>query len=176
MASPSSSAARDSAAPALRVLLIRHGKAERHSATGFDEDRHLKPRGERQASWLAGKIVKAKSLPTLLLHSPLARAVETSRPLVKALKCKFEKADELAVGIKHHKVLELIKEHRGSKCIALVGHNPQLEEVAAALVTKLGTKGVDLRTGEALVIDIPADKPLAAGTLVERWRIDEEVD
>lgn len=158
----------------LRVLLIRHGKAQRHSESGRDEDRRLKPRGERQAKWLGQVLLKEQLVPVELLHSPVHRAVQTATRLAKVLGCEATEVDALTLGASARGVIELIKKRRDDGIVALVGHNPQLEEVAQILVPQLRKSGVELRTGESLVIEIPATADLTSGKLASRQRMADD--
>ena len=167
--------------PALRLYLIRHGKAERNSATGEDEDRKLKPRGERQAKYVADRLSKEKKALALLVHSPVLRAAHTAKLICAALKCKRSEDEALSVGEPARGILAVIDKHRGAGSgagvLAIVGHNPTLEVVAAALAPKhFKSQGVNLRTGEVLIIDLSADKGAGEGSLVGRWRLEEPED
>ncbi|MBL8758960.1 MAG: histidine phosphatase family protein [Phycisphaerae bacterium] len=161
-----------------RVVLVRHGKAQRNADSGRDEDRRLKPRGERQAKWL-GKTLRERGWPLLaLLHSPVHRAVQTANRLGEHAGCKPAEAEALALGAPPTGVVALIQARLKGKpgTLILVGHNPQLEEVACIMVPELRRKGVEISTGEALVIDLPADNSPTGGVLVERLRLDDDED
>ncbi len=162
----------------MRVYLIRHGKAERDAPTGRDDDRPLKPRGIRQATWLGETIAKLKKKPGVLLSSPLVRALDTARILGLALNLDLDVRDELST---RHNVNDLLKllitkssEH-APRAVAIVGHNPTLEIAASALLGG-ASNPIVLRTGEALVIDIDDFAKLGTGTLHKRLRCDEDDD
>ncbi len=162
---------------ALRLYIIRHGKAERNSATGEDEDRKLKPRGERQSHYIAEQLKKQKKKIALLLHSPTHRAEQTGKLIAADLGCKRVEAECLAVDEPVRGILALINTHRHAGCVAVVGHNPTLENVAASIAPRqFKDRDVELRTGEVLVIEIAEGKPLSEGSLVGRWRLDEVDD
>lgn len=163
-------------APSLRIILVRHGKAQRNSDSGRDEDRRLKPRGERQAKWLGKQLASLKITPDVLLHSPLHRAVQTASRLGDHLDCEITESDALAIGEPPRGVIDLIKKQRELTTVALVGHNPQFEELAKLLVPQFRKNGVDLRTGEALVIEIPKGADMTDAKLVSRLRFEEDDD
>jgi phosphohistidine phosphatase len=174
---PSKPAPKSGETPAkpLRLILIRHGKAQRHSDSGRDEDRRLKPRGERQAKWLGKQLSQDEMRPVVLLHSPVHRAVQTAARLADQLECETKEADALSLGGPARAVVDLVKRRRDAGVLALVGHNPQLEEVAQLMVPHFRRIGdVNLRTGEALVIELGND--LTGGKLLTRLRLEEEDD
>jgi phosphohistidine phosphatase len=166
---------------ACRVILVRHGKAQRNADSGRDEDRRLKPRGERQSKWL-GKLLKERGwTPSVLLHSPVHRAVQTATRLGEHVDCDATESEALTLGAPATGVVALIQSKTRAGLLVLVGHNPQLEEVAKIMVPELRRKGVGLRTGEALVIELPAagasgGAEVTKSVLVERLRLDDDED
>ncbi len=159
-----------------RVVLIRHGKAQRNADSGRDEDRRLKPKGERQAKWL-GKLMKERGwVPSVFLHSPVHRAVQTAMRIGEHADCEIKESEALTLGAPATGVVSLIQVKARAGLLVLVGHNPQLEEVARILVPELRRKGVELHTGEALVIELPAAGEITKSALVERLRLDDDED
>jgi phosphohistidine phosphatase SixA len=105
------------------------------------------------------------------------RTVQTARLMAGrggALELREEEA--LAVDQPARGVLGLIEANRERGYLVVVGHNPTLENVAAAVAPGMKGRGVNLRTGECLVFEVPEGQPLSKGTLVARWRLDEEDD
>ncbi|MGQ0626873.1 MAG: SixA phosphatase family protein [Phycisphaerales bacterium] len=163
--------------PRLRLYLIRHGKAERNSATGEDEDRKLKGRGERQAAFIGERLAKERHTLGALVHSPVLRAAQTAKVLAKACGCRPQEEPSLAVDEGPRKMTAVIEKHRAAGALAIVAHNPTLEAVAAGLAPRqFKTTPVNLRTGEVLVFDIAEGRSLSEGSLVGRWRLDDEDD
>jgi phosphohistidine phosphatase len=160
--------------PGLRLLVIRHGKAERQAPSGKDEDRALKPRGERQAEWLGEYLRTEHVLPALILHSPVLRAVQTARTLHARTKSPLQQVMALALGEPVRGVVHLVSSYRGMGTLALVGHNPQLSTLAAAMVPDLDEHDVDLRTGECLVLDVAPGVDVTSAMLTDRWRLEED--
>ncbi len=174
--SPSKPAGEHGRPSSLRIILIRHGKAQRNSDSGRDEDRRLKPRGERQAKWLGQQLKAAKLVPKVLLHSPLHRAVQTASRINEHFECEVDETDALSLTGSPRGVIDLIRTRRDAGVIALVGHNPQLEELAKLMAPQFRKNGVELRTGEALIIEIAPGADLTNAKLVNRLRLDEDED
>src|ERR1700693_4547489 len=59
------------------LMLLRHAKTEKDSATGNDRDRRLNAGGREDAPALGRYIATHKLAPQLVLVSPAARARET---------------------------------------------------------------------------------------------------
>lgn len=171
----------------MRVYVVRHGKAEQSSPSGRDEDRPLRPRGERQAEWLGAAIARSERRDgrdnPLLLSSDLVRAIETARRVHAGTGGELRVAPPLRTGFDPLAALALLDAElrcavpaRGSaaRAVILVGHNPQLEGLVALLAE--GSPGAEapLRTGEGVVLDLFADdRPLRA-RLRARLRLDED--
>ncbi|MFM9997012.1 MAG: SixA phosphatase family protein [Phycisphaerales bacterium] len=145
----------------MRLYIVRHGKAERDSASGLDRDRALRPRGERQARWLADQWAQALpgERPGLVLSSGYVRAMETAKIIVGVLACPLIHARELEIGHSAAAAAELVARRAGASAgrtpLVLVGHNPQLEHLLALLVTLPGGEAPAMRTGEAAVLELP---------------------
>lgn len=163
----------------MRLYLVRHGKAERDSPTGRDEDRPLRPRGIRQAQWLGEALGAqgAKHRPAIILSSPLVRALDTARILHQALRVPLETSNALATSADEHAVLRLVQERQTVPTLVLVGHNPTLEHAAAMLLQANSGPAPVLRTGEALAIDFKKNSALLGdGRLAASLRFDDDED
>jgi len=157
------------------LQIIRHGKAEKDSDTGRDEDRPLRKRGERQASFLGDLLSSPERRPTLLLASPAVRARETARLIAAEVGVEPALVEPLEVGRSVDDAIALIAAQDSASPLALVGHNNQLEDLVNALLRPADDFG-HLRTGEAAVLEIEADQiesPRGAARLLERLRLED---
>jgi phosphohistidine phosphatase len=118
-----------------RLFLVRHAKAEPHVGRG-DYERRLTDRGRADARRVAKALAARRTLPDFLIHSGAARAKETAEIFAAAWRHKVELQEDvglydasLATLLDHTRALADAREHVG-----LVGHNPGLGELAAALV------------------------------------------
>ncbi|MFN0010470.1 MAG: SixA phosphatase family protein [Phycisphaerales bacterium] len=157
----------------MRLIIIRHGKAERDAASGREHDRALTSVGHAQAEFLGQALKDAGLLPARLLHSPLVRAEQTAREISRGCGCTREVCDDLALDEPLGPVLERIHLARGTDTgvLALVGHNPRLEQLGALLCADLRGSGFRLRTGQSVVIDFTATAALDEGRLAETLRL-----
>lgn len=151
----------------MRLFVIRHGKAERQSASGRDRDRVLMPRGVRQAEHL-GTALHDRA-PALILSSPYARAWATAEIVQRTLGVPLRAEARLECDRPLSEAIEAIREHAPAGSLAVVGHNPTLSVLVGNLI---GKRGVELRTGEAAEIDLDPDT--LRGTLLVTLRLHED--
>jgi phosphohistidine phosphatase len=158
----------------MRLVIVRHGKAEADSPTGRDEDRRLKKRGERQAQWLGEQF--AKEPPALILSSSHQRAISTARFIQNATGSPLTFERRLELGHSVSQAIDAVVDHRPADGgpLMIVGHNPQLAQVVWVLLQGPPVQQVDLRTGEAVVVDVDPGNGLGTAKLVARLRMSEE--
>ena len=110
----------------MRLYLVRHAQAEPGHP---DELRRLTPEGREQARLLAERL--AGERPEAVVTSPLLRARETADVLARACGLEAEPDERLAPGATSADARRAASE-RGER-IVLVGHQPDLGRIAAAL-------------------------------------------
>jgi phosphohistidine phosphatase len=117
----------------LEIYLVRHGLAEERGGAKPDAERALTKKGRRRTKKAMRGFAKTGARPKLILSSPLVRAWETAEILAKVLDASEPRVEEdLAPGGEPARVLERLRaEDRES--VALVGHEPDLSELAALL-------------------------------------------
>ncbi|HEX9291455.1 MAG TPA: histidine phosphatase family protein [Anaeromyxobacteraceae bacterium] len=131
----------------VRVYLVRHGKAEKQAAHG-DAARRLTPEGRARFTAFAEQLAPRLEIARVV-SSPFARARETAQILAAATGARLEESGELASGTSSGREL-LALARRGGDGVALVGHNPELEE-AIALAAGAEQK---VRPGTIAAIDL----------------------
>jgi len=155
----------------MRVTLIRH--AEAGDDAPRDEDRSLTARGREDARQLGRGLAKRGVELSLLVSSPLVRAVQTAEIVAAEIvyRERIAVSDLLVPEGAASQVLTFLKSTarhlEGTPSIALVAHEPILSAVAAALIGK--PRYPPLRKAEALRIRL-GDDPRGTGVL--RWRVD----
>lgn len=154
---------------AMRLLLVRHAEAVPLATDGISSDFHrpLTDHGKVQAAALA-EALKARGVgATVIVTSPLIRAVETAEPLVAALTPgkEFVITERLASGeLKPKKLSKLAFELGGTP--VLVGHMPDLGEYAGWL-----TGGAAVDFDKAAVACINCRHEIAKGAGVLEWLV-----
>ncbi|WP_426011239.1 SixA phosphatase family protein [Caulobacter sp. DWR2-3-1b2] len=114
-----------------RLILMRHGKAEQHAASGGDFERALAPRGQSDAALMGKVLAKAGLAPDLALVSSARRTRETWDAAGPAFpKARAEPRRDL-YHAEAQDVLAAIREGApDSGTVMVVGHNPGLHELA----------------------------------------------
>ncbi len=157
----------------MHLIIVRHGKAHKDSATGRDEDRTLTGRGRRQAEWLGQHLNAKGPSPRVIVTSPLARAAETAGLIHEHLKIELCTDPRLGTDTSIEAVMELIAEQK-DECVMVVGHNPTLSVVAGALTAHGAKKTGELRTGEAIVLKFKGGAGPGRGEVEATLRLDED--
>lgn len=138
------------------LYLMRHGKSDWTDPDWTDKERPLKKRGRKAARCMGRFLEKAGQVPDLILASPAVRAAETARLLEAAFEAKVPGGvlPEL-----YGEPAEWESLKRGfpqkAESVLLVGHNPFLEDLAAALVGA-GPGGIRMATAAVVKISFDA--------------------
>lgn len=122
-----------------RLILLRHGKAERDSDSGEDFDRKLTERGVRESAATAATLADMGLVPDLVLVSSSAR----TRGTWAAAQGAFPQAAfriEPSLYHAEERVVRQLAEAAGqsSATVMIVGHNPGLQELTIRLLAEGG--------------------------------------
>ncbi len=152
----------------LELYLIRHGEAaERGKAYPDDSKRPLTGKG------LARLRKEAQALNALdvafdeIITSPLVRTRQTADTIADALKTKptVSTSDALAPAGSSASVMQELARHMRTARIALVGHEPNMGELAARLIG--AREPMEFKKGAICRIDFEVFPPKGVGQL--RW-------
>lgn len=161
----------------MELLLLRHGDAVDRAAWGDrrDEDRPLTDAGRAEARAAARALPALGAVPALILASPLLRAAQTAAVVaeVLALRDEVRRCPPLAPGGSPEAVLAALAAAGPPPSALLVGHTPDLGELAAWLVWGRAERPLPLRTGGLLRLTLP--DPPAPATADLRWLLPPRV-
>jgi len=117
-----------------RLILMRHGKAERHAQNGGDFERTLADSGRADAAVMARVLVAAGVAPDLLLVSSARRTRETAERIAPNFPAaRVEHLRDL-YHAEPEDVVQVIEAYAESAAtVMVVGHNPGLHELALRL-------------------------------------------
>jgi phosphohistidine phosphatase len=150
----------------MRVFLVRHGKASKAPQHRTDAERPLTERGRADVEALATFMSKADVEVHQIRHSGLVRAAQTAEILGQRLK---PSGGVIAVRGLHYAdpVDELARELRyETEPVMLVGHNPFMEELTAALLgINVGRTPVRFATSSTCCLDY------ASGEWTVKWAL-----
>lgn len=117
-----------------RLILMRHGKAEQHAASGGDFERALAPRGQNDATLMGKVLAKAGLSPDLALVSSARRTRETWEAVAPAFPAARSEQRRDLYHAEAQDVLAAIRDDApDSGTVMVVGHNPGLHELALRL-------------------------------------------
>lgn len=152
----------------MQVYLLRHGIAEEGTAGVDDADRALTQEGRRKLRQIIAAVADADVAPSLIVSSPLKRAVQTAEIASDVLKYKNQilRTKALLPGASVEQVWQELRVHRDEASVMLVGHNPLFSELPGYL---LGYREVqiDFKKGAILRLDLEHFPPQPRGIL--RW-------
>lgn len=155
----------------MEIYLLRHGDAVDRLTGGYarDEDRPLTEAGRGEARDAGQALVRLAAVPDLILTSPLVRAVQTATIAAEALRAGREPAicAPLAPGGRREAIVAALLAAGSPASVLLVGHMPDLGELAGWLVWGQPEATLAFRTGGLCRITTP--DPPAAGTGDLRW-------
>ncbi len=152
----------------MQVYLLRHGVAEEARIGASDAGRALTPYGRRKLRQVLKMASEAGVSPTLVLSSPLKRAMQTAQIAREVLGYKSDilRTKALAPGASANDVWEEIRVHQDEASLLLVGHNPLFSELAAYLLGDSKIE-IDFKKGAIFRVDLDNFPPHPKGIL--RW-------
>jgi phosphohistidine phosphatase len=152
----------------LELYLIRHGiAAERGEEWPDDSKRPLTSQGIAKLKKEARGLVALDVSFEQIVSSPLVRTRQTADVIAEVLKNKppISTSDALAPAGTPAAVIEEIAKHVRKARVALVGHEPNLGELAAQLIRS--RTPLEFKKGGICRIDFDVLPPKGAGAL--RW-------
>lgn len=168
------------------VWFVRHAKAvDRNSTSLSDFQRPLTPVGRKEFSHLCRRLAKRVSAPSLILSSPLIRAVQTA----EIIRREFTTAEEdcrieelLRPDFSVTKLLDILSNgpvrDKQVKSLAIVGHQPGFSAVLEACLglndpsdggSLGGEEKIQLVKGAIAAVEIPSPSTVAGCRL--KWLV-----
>lgn len=117
------------------LFLVRHAKSSWDESHLPDRERPLAERGRRDAPMMGRRLAREKVRPALILSSPASRALATATLIAAELDHGGNiVVDERLYACDAKTLLAVIAELGVDlECVLLVGHNPELTELAHRL-------------------------------------------
>jgi phosphohistidine phosphatase len=154
----------------MRLYIMRHGPAEDHAASGRDFDRALTASGRDRVRDVAKVLVEEDEHPLVLVSSSLVRALQTAEIVANVANVTgpVETRRELSPG---GAAMDLVREivTAGTKRVMLVGHEPDLGELAGQLAGRSFAAGLQkaMVVGLATRKEDPARLPMTLRFVLE---------
>ncbi len=133
----------------MKLYFLRHGEADWPNWTGSDDERPLTDAGKKELRRVAKFLTQIGVAPSVILSSPLLRAVQTAEIAQKQVGGELVTDEALASGATARGVRALLKKH-GAEEVMLVGHEPDFSALVHAFtggtvkMAKAGVARVDL--------------------------------
>ena len=150
----------------VQLYLIRHAiAAERGDAYPDDAKRPLTPDGISRMRKQAKGLNALGVTLDLIISSPLVRTRQTAEIVADALDAKPDVilSDALAPDGTADAVIQALSKHAKKRALALVGHEPNVGELAARMIG--ATRPLEFRKGGVCRIDFETLPPKGAGSL-----------
>ena len=149
----------------LRIYVLRHGIAEDAPPGGSDAGRALTEEGKQKLRNVLTCAREAGVKPSLILTSPLKRAVQTAEIAARILKVKQEPLETSALlpSGSPQRVWSEIRAQQAEELL-LAGHEPLLSTVVGFLLGSPALR-IDLKKAALVSIDLESPAPEPHGIL-----------
>jgi phosphohistidine phosphatase len=153
------------------LLLIRHAHAGDRDPAKWpdDRDRPLTDKGRKTQRMMARLLERLDLVPDLVLASPWKRAAQTAAVLAETLDLEHQPVpcEALAKDPDLSRLADFVGDPGAHEIVALVGHSPWMEELAAILLAGSATHlRMDFPKSGVMGIDL---QEIAAGAGELRW-------
>ncbi|MEW6719624.1 MAG: phosphoglycerate mutase family protein [Thermodesulfobacteriota bacterium] len=154
----------------MRLYLVRHAEAVERSGAVLETHRFLTAKGRLAFRDISRRVRELGASPEIIFSSPLVRAVQTAEILSERLKYRGEivVAPELSPGFDHRALRSLLAAAGHPREAAFVGHEPDLGELAAFLLSP-AVEEFPLRKGAVLGLEA---EDVSEGSGRFLWRAD----
>ena len=154
----------------MRVYIFRHGEAlsKGDPSISSDAERPLVEEGIRRTRQAAEGFRSLGISIDAIFTSPWVRAKQTAKIAadVLGLADRLLELDELAGDHAIEDVMNALARHSSMNDLMLVGHNPQLSELAAYLLSLSTGMQVDLKKSGMCTVEVDRIPPKKPGTLL----------
>ncbi|MDQ6861058.1 MAG: phosphohistidine phosphatase SixA [Verrucomicrobiota bacterium] len=130
----------------MKLYFLRHGDADWPKWNKPDDERPLTKRGKKEMKQVGRFLRDQKPKISLILSSPLPRALQTAEIAAEHLDVKLKEEPALAKGFNAQRLRQILKGRKAAN-VMLVGHEPDFSEVIAELTSgrvKLPKAGIAL--------------------------------
>jgi phosphohistidine phosphatase len=149
---------------------MRHGIAVDRASAGFSDDskRPLTPEGKKKMKEIAAGLVKAGFDLDWIVTSPLVRARETAAIVADELgsRVPLDACEALRPGESPESLIAYLAKQAGRKRVLVVGHEPDLSELATRLIGAGRHANLAFKKGGCCLITFLEFPPKSPGQLV----------
>jgi phosphohistidine phosphatase len=151
----------------MRLMLLRHAKADKAETGMRDQDRRLNARGQRDATVIGAYLARHGLAPDLSLSSPAKRTRQTWEAVAQQLSATPPaRFDERLYNATAEAIRMLVREIEGRiGTLMVIGHNPGLHDFAGRVVAS-----GDVEAREALREALPTAGLVVISLAGQDWR------
>jgi phosphohistidine phosphatase len=151
----------------MRLMLLRHSKAEKAEPGLTDEARQLNSRGQSDASLMGAYMARHDLVPDRAVVSTAQRTCETWKHLAAELGGAVPASfDERLYNAGAQTILAVVKEaDPAARALLVIGHNPGLHDLARLLIAS-----GDIEPREQLNEGLPTSGLAIIDFAAEDWR------
>jgi len=154
------------------LYIMRHGLAVARGNVGFADDakRPLQPEGKEKMREIADGLKRVGLELDWVVSSPLVRAEETAKIIAESLasSAAVDICDAMRPGGSHEEVIAFLAKRPGRTRVLVVGHEPDLSELAARLIGAGSHANLGFKKGGCCMISFEEFPPRGPGRL-EWW-------
>jgi len=152
------------------LYIMRHGLAVTRGSVRFSNDaqRPLVPEGKEKMREIAGGLKRMGFEVDWIVTSPLVRAVETAGIIAESLASSVpvDVCDAMRPGGSPEALLAFLAKRPNCRRVLVVGHEPDLSELAARLIGAGGHANLGFKKGGCCMISFDEFPPKSPGQLV----------
>lgn len=151
-------------------FIMRHGIAVERGAPGVTDDakRALTPEGKKKMEEIARGLANLGVCFEWIVSSPLVRAIETAKIVAEIIggNAPLDLCDDLRPGGAAEALIAFLAKHTNRKSILVVGHEPDLSELAGRLIGAGHRAHLALKKGGCCQIEFNEFPPKSPGKLI----------
>ena len=154
---------------AMKLIFVRHAAAIERSVKVPEEMRYLTSEGRVSFRKTARTMLKNGIEPSLILTSPMIRAVQTAEILAETL-CYIGPIvveNELAPGFDIKTLKQLFNKYQSVNELVLVGHEPDFSTIIVSLLNL--PSGFNFKKGAAIRMNVDPAHPQKLATF--KWLV-----
>jgi len=152
------------------LCIMRHGVAVTRGAAGIGDDakRPLTPEGKKKMQEIAQGLTRLGVEIDWIVTSPLVRAVETAGLVADSRQgnLPMDFSDALRPGGSAEALISFLAKHPNRKRVLVVGHEPDLSDLAARLIGAGRNAHLAFKKGGCCLIHFSEFPPKSPGQLV----------
>jgi len=156
--------------PGYQLYIMRHGIAVDRGSAGFSDDtkRPLTPEGKKKMKEISSGLVRLGFDVDWIVSSPLIRSAETADIVAEELGARVPKdfCDALRPGGSPEVLITFLAKHDNRKRVLVVGHEPDLSELAARLIGAGRHANLAFKKGGCCLITFDEFPPKSPGQLI----------